>query len=43
MNTKEHKITLDSYINYMPFSNKLVKIMKVFEVIKISFFEPIPF
>jgi hypothetical protein len=29
MNTNDHKMTHDSYINYIPFSNKLVKIMKL--------------
>jgi hypothetical protein len=28
MNTEHHEMTHHSYINYMPFSNKLVKVMK---------------
>jgi hypothetical protein len=43
MNTDHHKMTHDSYINYMPFSNKLVKIMKLLKSQKFLFLNPYSF
>lgn len=43
MNSKDHKMTHDSYINYVQFFNKLVKIMKLLKSQKFLSLDPYHF